>query len=184
MRSISFRAIAISSSLFLVFQIQMASAAITSNSQSNLNLATGYWRTLLASANGAGTSGPYQITWTGGSNKQNDLLAIINTGNLDLVAQHLTFSSVRSNGDITGAPTLTFETCSGAWDINTFACNGTATTIASAISGQLNVNQYVIAGSRIVLRITHTRNGSGNYISTFNTLTFRSDIRSGIAINS
>lgn len=177
-------AILVSSSLILVNGLQIASAAIVANTQSNLAVTAGNWRTLLASANGAGISGSYQITWTGGFNKQSELLAVVNAGSFDLIAQHLTFTSARGNGDTTGAPTLNFESCSGSWDAVNLTCSGTITSIASATSGQVNINRYVIAGSRIVLRVTQTRNGPGNYISTFNTLTFRSDIRSGMTVHS
>ncbi len=184
MRLLRILAIAVSSSLISVNGLQMASAAIIANSQSITAKATGNWRSLLANANGAGASGSYKIIWTGGSNKQSELLAIVNTGTFDLIAQHLTFSSARNNGDTNGAPTLNFESCSGNWDNVNLTCSGTISSIASASSGQININRYLIAGNRLILRITQTRSGTGNYISTFNTLTFRSDIRSGITVNS
>lgn len=83
MRSRRFMAIAIALSLILSFQIQEAMAALSANQQNNKNLATGIWRTQLATATAGATTGPYQITWTGGANKQYELISIINTGNFD-----------------------------------------------------------------------------------------------------
>ncbi len=168
----------------LFTSLSPAVALVITNSVTNINGETGAWSSALATASGSSTNNAYQIIWTGNANRQNELLAVVNTGNFDLIATHLTFSSVKSNGDTTNPPTLTFETCSGTWNLTTFACSGTITQIGSSTSGQIDINRYLTPGNRSVIRVTNARNNSGNYITTFNSRTFRSDIRFGIVINS
>ncbi len=177
---VSFMILALSFSI----QVERSDALIVANSTLNISGGTGAWSSALATANGSSTNNSYQITWTGNGNRQNELLAVVNTGNFDLIATHLTFSSVKSNGDTTNPPTLTFETCSGTWNLTTFACSGTITQIGSSTSGQIDINRYLTPGNRSVIRVTNARNNTGNYITTFNSRTFRSDIRFGIVINS
>ena len=174
---------AISLSLLAFPNSESALGAFLSSHTKNSNTSSGSWKTEIASATGAGTSSPYLLTWTGNSNKQYELLSLINIGNFDLTAQHLTFSTAKANGDTTNPPLLKFETCSGVWDATTFLCSGSIVLIGSATGGQVNVIRYLVPGSRTILRVTNPRNNPGNYISTFNAHTFRNDIRSGNTLN-
>lgn len=170
--------------LLLSFQIAPSEARILANHNQNVSANSGRWSTELGTATGTGSATSYQITWTGNSNKQYELISFINQGNFDLVAEHLTFSSAKSNGDTTNPPTLTFELCSENWDTTTFACSGTITLIGTATGGSINFNRYLIVGQRLIFRVTNARNAIGNQISTFNSQSFRSDIRYGISTSS
>lgn len=171
-------------SLLLSFQATGAQANLDTKFQQNLSSSTGRWATQLATATGVGSTSSYQITWTGNSNKQYELLSFINTGDFDLISEHLTFSTSKANGDTTNLPTLTFESCSGAWDTTTFLCNGTITLSGSSTGGNINFLRYLISGNRLVFRVTNARNNPGNYLTTLNTHTSRSDIRTSLRFNS
>lgn len=170
--------------LLLSIQTTNAQAFFDSKYQQNLSSTTGRWGTQLATATGSGSSTAYQITWTGNSNKQYELLSFINTGDFDLISEHLSFSTAKANGDTTNLPTLTFELCSGNWDTTTFLCNGTITLSGSSIGGNINFLRYLISGNRLVFRVTNARNNPGNYLTTLNSQTFRSDVRNGLRFNS
>jgi len=174
----------ISLSLLTCLQVAPVEAKILANQTQNMSASSGRWSAQLASATGAASSTAYQITWTGNSNKQFELISIINTGNFDLSAEHLTFSTAKSNGDNTNPPALTFELCTGNWDPTTFLCSGTITQVASATSGTVNFSRLLLVNQRLIFRVTNARNAVGNQITTFNCQTFRSDLRSGISFSS
>lgn len=175
---------ALSLALLLLSQNQIALASIKANRSLTNSGITGVWSSNVTSSNGNPTNSTYQITWTGSANKLYELISIVNTGNFDLIAGHLTFSTAKSNGDTTNPPNLTFETCTGSWDPTNFACSGAITQVGSATSGQININRYLMTANRLVLRVTNSRNSVGNQITTFNSQSFRSDIRNGLVINS
>lgn len=170
--------------LLLNLQSQSADAFYDSNLQQNMSSSTGRWITQIATATGSGSSTAYQITWTGNSNKQHELLSFLNLGDFDLVAEHLSFSTAKANGDTTNPPTLTFELCSGAWDPTTYLCNGVITLSGSSTGGTINFLRYLTPNSRLVFRVTNARNNPGNYLTSLNSITYRSDIRNGIMVSS
>ena len=169
---------------FLFVSELPASAGVKSTTQQSYNLTTGTWSTELASATSASAKTQYQVVWTGNANKIYALFSVINTGSFELTGGHISYSSAKPNGDATGAPNLIFDLCSGTWDPNNFSCSGTITTFGSGISGTANYLKYQILGERLVLRLTHLRNNSTNFITYLNTYTSRSDIRSGVTIGS
>lgn len=176
--------ISIFTPLLLLLQIAYASAGVITTLQTALGTNTGRWATELGTATGTGSTTSYQITWTGNANKQYELMSIINVGNFDITQEHFTYASAKANGSLTNPPILTFELCSGTWDTATFLCSGTITQVGSGTGGTIDISRYVIASNRLVVRITNARNNQGNHFTTFDTQTYRSDIRFGIGINS
>lgn len=170
----------------LLFQMTIPNAhgKLESNSTFASIVNTGTWSTTINSYNAPATNNPYNVTWTGASRKQFALISIINSGSYAISTSHISFSSVKTNGDISNPPTLTFELCSGIWDPTTFNCSGTITSVGSGTSGTIDVMASIGSGNRLVIRITNQRDASFNYNTTFNSLTYRSDIRVGVVASS
>ena len=169
----------IASLLVSLILLPEAHGKIQSNAQVASSVTTGLWSTTINSYNAPSVNSPYVITWTGSSRKQFALISIVNNGNFLVNASHISFSSVKTNGDISNPPTITFEICSGAWDPASFNCSGNITEIGSGTSGTINFQSSLSPGNRLVIRLTNQRDASFNYNTTLNSLTYRSDIRQG-----
>lgn len=169
----------IASLLTLLMMIPHTQGKLQSTSGLESLVYTGSWSTTVNSYNGPSANIPYTITWTGSSRKQHALIAIINNGNYSLSTSHLSYSSVKTNGDISRPPTLTFESCSGIWDPITFNCSGAITFIGSGTTGTVEVSGNISPGNRLIIRLTNQRDASFNYNTTLNSVTYRSDIRTG-----
>ena len=170
--------------LFVAFVNQPAQALLNSKINNTYAVTSASWGTQIATQTGPGSSGSYQITWTGNKNNQNALFSIVNTGNTNLITSHISFSSAKPNGDTTNPPNLIFHICNGIWDPNTFACSGNTSQVGSAFSGNIDFTNYVPSGGRFVVLVNNARNSNSNWITTINTQVTRSDIRAAYIINS
>lgn len=176
-----FKFVAFSLPLLALLGLTPASAGIASILSGTFGASTGYWGSQVASATGNGSTGAYSINWSGSTNKQYEMMSLINVGAYDLIAGHLTFSSAKPNGDSSNGPNLTFETCPGTWNLATFACSETVTAFGSGTGGTVNLNLPIAAGSRVIFRVNSGKaNGGGAYVTSINALTSRSDIRAGV----
>ena len=178
-----FAATLIFSLLLIQINSDISFSDLTSNASPATNAITGSWVSTISSASGPSTTGPYTVTWTGNLKKQYALISLINSGSFDLVSGHFTFTSAKANGDTTSPPTLIFDLCSTTWDAIAFTCSGTITTFGTATSGQINMPQLIPIGGRVVIRVTDTRDAVSNYTTTFNSISSRSDIRTGGLFN-
>ncbi|MEY3330736.1 MAG: hypothetical protein RL202_2 [Actinomycetota bacterium] len=167
----------ITSLLLVVTSIPASYGHLQSSASDIAQVQSGGWGASISTQTGAATNAPYLLTWTANKNRQYALIALVNTGSYNLGAGHISISSAKSNGDTTNPPTLTFETCSGAWSATSYACSGSITTIASAASGQIDFSQNIAVGNRLVIRVTNLRDINANYLTTINALSFRADIR-------
>ncbi len=174
----------ITSLLLVVTSIPASYGHLQSRASEIVQVQSGGWGTSIGTQTGAATNAPYLLTWTANKNRQYALIAIVNTGSYDLGAGHISISSAKSNGDTANPPTLTFETCSGAWNATSYACSGSITTIASAASGQIDFPQNISVSNRIVIRVTNLRDINANYLTTINALSFRTDIRAAEVLSS
>ena len=148
------------------------------------SVSTGYWASTINSTNGPSSNTPYVLTWTGSIRKQYALIALINTGTFDLTSSAISFSSVKTNGNSTTPPTLTYDLCSGNWDSTNYSCSGSITTVFTATSGVANFSEPILAGNRIIIRVTNLRDSNANYQTTFDALTSRTNIRTGVVTSS
>ena len=159
-------------------------ALMQSGVTSSTTLSVSTWATSVNSATGIASNSPYVITWTANTRRQYALISLINTGSIDLSSGSISFTSVKSNGDITNPPTLTFELCSGVWNTTTFACSGSISSLVTAAGGDVAINQSISIGNRIIIRITNLRDSSANYLTTIDALASRANFRSGIVFSS
>ena len=176
--------LALTSLLLLFLSESISSAAILGNVNASTSITSGSWLATVNSATGNSVAAPYVTGWTGNNKKQDILIALINSGSLDLIGGHFNFSSAKPNGDTTNAPTLTFDTCTGVWDPTTFICSGTTMTVGNGTSGTVNIAQPIPVGGRVIIHITNARNNSANFNTTLSSFLTRSDIRTGVVINS
>lgn len=177
--------ISVVSLLFLsIVEVQPTYASMNVSVDRTMTIGAGTWSTQLAAPTTAPSSAAYQIVWTGNVNKQYALFSIVNMGTYDLLSAHFTYSSAKGNGDTTNPPALTFELCSGTWDATTYACSGAISAVGTGTGGAISFSSLIPLGNRITLRATNSRSSTSNYITTFNAQAFRSDIRSGVRVNS
>ena len=169
--------------LLAQFGVNPAHGALISNRQASKSVSTSVWATQLTAQGAATTNSSYQITWTGSANKSSQLFDLVNTGNAPLTMGHIDFTSVRS-GVATTVPRFTFEVCSAAWDAN-LNCPGAITILGAADAvSNIDFNRNLSVGTRLTIRVTITRNGGGNPITTFNSKSYKSDIGLPKVINS
>ena len=174
----------ITSLLLVVTSIPASYGHLQSRVSDIAQVQSGGWGASISTQTGAATNAPYLLTWTANKNRQYALIALVNTGSYNLGAGHISISSAKSNGDTANPPTLTFETCSGAWNATSYACSGSITTIASTASGQIDFPQNISVGNRLVIRVTNLRDINANYLTTINALSFRTDIRAAEVLSS
>lgn len=170
--------------LFTFSNLYPALGILRSDSYVGITTTSGRWASQLGLSTGAVSSNPHLLVWSGSSQKQYFLFAFENTGTFDLSAGHILYSSAKPNGDASNPPSISFDICSGAWDSTSFTCSGSVFNLGSGQAGTLNFLYNVPTGNRLVIRATNTRSSNGNYVTTLNTQTFRSDIRSGQRFNS
>ena len=170
--------------LLFLLAIPESSGYLQGRTSSSIQITSGQWGARVGGTSGAITTSPYVVTWTANTKKQYALIAIENIGSYPLNVSHLSLSSAKSNGDTTNPPTLTFEKCSGVWNTTDFSCNGSTTTIASASVGQIDITENILAGSKLIIRITNLRDVNSNYTTTLNAITSRNDIRVGQVFSS
>ena len=177
--------LALIASLVLAFiTMPQSFGKLQSNMQNTLSVSTGLWATSINTSTGSSTTSPYTITWTGSVRKQYALVALINNGRFDLLSSHISYASVKTNGDTTNPPTLTFDLCSGTWNATNFTCSGTITTISTGTGGVVDITSLIPVGDRLIIRLTNLRDTSFNYNTTFNALASKTDIRVGQVLSS
>lgn len=174
----------IASLLLLLFSIPGAQGKIQSNSSLTFGISSGSWSANVAAYNSNPTNTPYTITWTGSSRKQYALIALINNGIFSINSAQISFTSVKTNGDPTYPPSLTYELCSGTWDPVTFACSGTISSAGTGTAGSIEILKSIAPDSRVVIRLTNLRDVNFNYTTTLNALASRSDIRNALVTSS
>ena len=167
----------VTSLLGMVFLLPESHGILQSRDSQNIQVQNGHWATTVGGAAASPTSVPYLVTWSANTKRQYALIALMNIGTFDLNKGVIAFTSAKSNGDTSNPPTLTFESCSGSWNVTTYLCSGTINLLGSSTGGQFHVNQGIASNGRIVLRVTNLRDVNANYVTTFNALTSRSDFR-------
>lgn len=170
--------------LFFFISPPQVEGKLQSEYTQNLAITTGSWSSVVNSYNSPAANSPYVITWTGSTRKQYALIALINNGAFSIGNSQISYNSVKTNGDITNPPTMTFELCSGTWDPTAFTCSGNITLVGTGTGGVVDVNAPVNPGGRVIIRLTNLRDSSANYITTLNALTSRSGILSAQVYNS
>ena len=176
--------VAFSLPLLLIIGTNPAFAGFTSLLNGQFTSSTGAWGSQIASANGNGSTSAYTINWNGLGSKQYEFISIINTGTFDLLFAGITLSSAKQNGDTTNAPILSFQACTGTWNLTSGACSETPTLLSAASAGYISLNVGVTVGNRVIIKIDAGKSGGGSFVSTLNTLTSRNDIRAGLVRHS
>lgn len=174
----------IASLLFFFFTAPQTQGKIQGVHTLDIQVSASTWASTINSATGTSVNLPYTITWTGNIKKQYALISLINSGTVLLHSGQISFSSVKSNGDPTNPPTMTFDLCSGTWNSTTFACSGTITTLLTATSGVADIPSTLLPGERVIIRLTNLRDVTSNYVTTFDALTNRSNIRAPLVVSS
>lgn len=182
-RSHSYLALIAALSMTMVL-LPQSFAALQSTSNSSLSLSTGSWSSNVNTATGLPSNSPYSIIWTGSARKQYALVALINNGFFPLNSGHISFTSIKTNGDATTPPTITFESCSGTWNSTTFACSGSITLLGGGTSGTVDINEPTLPSNRLIIRLTNLRDVIANYQTTFNAWSYRTDIRNAQEVTS
>lgn len=176
--------------LSLILIIQGASPSSARDVGSNVhafNLTSGQWSIVAFGQGQVPTNSAYTITWTVNTGTAYNFFSFRNTGSYTATGFVVDVTQVQVGGS--GKPNnTTFDLCqNGVWNSTTNTCSGTKVTVGTAtdLSSTLTFTGLSLAsGADLSMRASTPPNIKNIYTTTLSVSINRSEIRSGVVVNS